>query len=368
MIAPMTGVLIHAGAAKVTAALVCLALAATCLVGATSSAKALKGGLASRLTEADPGALVNGRTIVATGNGERVVGDLHRANFIAGLGSNQTIVGGSGNDNLTAFGEDVTILAGSGTGVLYGGQRATLVDRSGHHLLVERGADGTVRLDTGGSEAVLAGRDDRVLCSGGSAQDAIYLDASASVSASCRADHARLLALKTSAVPAPLGSLGKVSGDGSNANPFVAPCDHVERADCTVTGFDVRKLSGGWDNEYVPAYRCPAAYPYLLNHGYAPPFTSWGPGVEIQEDSDARPIGVSISLFSYFKEKARPNLFSGTLTGYPASSATNWIWGGDHWYKVVLHCTSDRCRGTDLVGAPPGCPSAVMDDRARRRA
>jgi hypothetical protein len=359
--------LIHARTCKAMTALVGVALAVTCAVCAPSSARALDIGLAARLTEADPGALVNGRTIVATADGERVAGDPHRANFIAALGSNETIVGGSGNDNLTAFGDDGTILAGSGIGVLYGGTRATLVDRSGHHLLVLIGADGTARLETRGSEVVLAGRDDRVLCSPASAADVIYLDASASVSESCRSDHTHLVALNSIRRPVPLVSRGKVTGDGSNANPFVAPCDHLEGADCTVSGFDVRKLSGPWKHEYVPAYRCPADHPYLLNQGYAPPFTSWGPGVEIQEDETVRPIGVSITGFSYFEEKARPNLFSGTLTGFPASSATNWLWGGEHWYKVVLHCTSDRCNGTDLVGTPPGCPSAVIDERTRRR-
>jgi hypothetical protein len=117
----------------------------------------------------------------------------------------------------------------------------------------------------------------------------------------------------------------------------------------------------------VPAYECPAGHPYLLNHGYAPPYTSWGPGVDIEEDDSAHPINVSITAFSYFNRKTPPNLFSGTLTGFPNSSATNWLWGGDHWYKLVLHCTSERCRGTGLVGSPPGRPEAAIADRPRRR-
>ena len=163
----------------------------------------------------------------------------------------------------------------------------------------------------------------------------------------------------------PAASPGVLHGDGSNANPFVAPCDDPQTVDCTITAFPVRSLSGAWANEYVPAYRCPADHQYLLNQGYSPPFTSWGPGVQIMEDQTPNAIGVSIEGNSYFDEPSPPNLFSGTLTGFPNSSAINWLWGGTHWYKVVLHCSSNRCHGTDLVGPPPDCPGAAIDDRAR---
>jgi hypothetical protein len=75
------------------------------------------------------------------------------------------------------------------------------------------------------------------------------------------------------------------------------------------------------------------------------------------------PIDVSITGNSYFDEPKFPNMFGGTLTGFPNSSATNWVWGGTHWYRIVLHCSSNRCHGTDLVGPPPGCPDVIADRR-----
>lgn len=161
---------------------------------------------------------------------------------------------------------------------------------------------------------------------------------------------------------------GAVSGDGSNANPFVAPCDSFDGAVfCTVSSFPQRNLSGAWANEYVPAYKCPDSYPWVRDKGYAPPFTSWGAGVEIQEDQSNFAIGVSITEQSLRDTPYPNNMFNGTLTGYPASSATNWLWGGSHWYKVVLHCTSDACRSTDRVGPPNGCHDAARAQDAERR-
>jgi hypothetical protein len=81
----------------------------------------------------------------------------------------------------------------------------------------------------------------------------------------------------------------------------------------------------------------------------------------VRLDARRNPIDVNITGYSYFEERTPPNLFSGTLTGFPNSSASNWVWGGTHWYRIVLHCTSDRCHGTDLVGPPPGCPDADAD-------
>src|SRR5262249_21149506 len=128
--------------------------------------------------------------------------------------------------------------------------------------------------------------------------------------------------------------------------------------------FPARTLKGAWANEFVPAYRCPPSDQYLLRKGYAPPFTSWGPGVQIVRDEVSGlgyPVNVSITGKSYYEERTTPNLFSGTLTGFPNSSATNWLWGGDHSYRIILHCTSDRCNGTDNVGKPPRCRGGTAD-------
>jgi hypothetical protein len=156
-----------------------------------------------------------------------------------------------------------------------------------------------------------------------------------------------------------------VTGDGSNDNPFRAPCDRGG-VDCTVSAFPKRTLSGPWANEFVPAYQCPDGHPYLLDESYAPPFTSWGHGVEIREDQSDFAIGVSISGHKLVDSPYPNDVFGATQTGFPNSSATNWLWGGTHWYKVVLHCTSNACRSTDLVGPPTGCHGNARRPLAQR--
>jgi hypothetical protein len=315
-----------------------------------------------RLAARDPGARIHGNTIVATGARARVHGSRDRPNFVAALGSRQTIVGGRRGDHLAALGDRVTIIGSGGDDVLHGARGARLVGGSGQDLLVARGAAATVR--AGAGDVVVARRDARVLCSRGARNVTVYAGEEASVSPTCRAGGARVRSLSQLEQPArPVATPSVVTGDGSNDNPFVAPCDDPGNVDCTITAFTARTLNGSWANEYVPAYKCPAGHPYLLNKNYAPSFKTWGSGVEIWFDTTpaGTPVDVNITGYSYFDEPTPPNLFSGTLTGFPNSSATNWLWGGSHWYRIVLHCTSDRCHGTDLVGTPPGCPDADAD-------
>jgi hypothetical protein len=342
------------------------------------SAVAIAGGVdsraAARLAARDPGARVNGNTIIATGAGARVYGGRGRLNFIAALGSRETIVGGNRGDDLGALGDRVTIIGGGGNDLLYGDRGATLIGGGGRDLLVNRGANTTIRAGTG--DVVMAsGRHDRVLCPRGSRNVTIYDDRSTSISATCRAGHGRVLPVRqvpTRAVGAParaVASAGAVTGNGSNDSPFSAPCDDPGNVDCTISAFPQRTLSGAWANEYVPAYICPSDHPYRLRKNYAPSFNTWGDGVEIVRDEVSGlgfPVNVLITGNSYFKERTPPNLFSGTLTGFPNSSATNWLWGGTHSYRIILHCTSDRCHGTDLVGRPPSCGRGAIADRPRR--
>jgi hypothetical protein len=349
-------------------ALVAIVLLA--LLAASAVAIAADSSLAALLASRDPGARVDGNTIVVTGAGARVYGARDRPNFIAALGSHETIVGGNRGDDLAALGDDVTIIGGAGNDLLYGEGGATLVGGGGHDLLVDRGANATIRAGSGDT-VIASGRNDRVLCSRGSRNVTVYAGTTEFVSSRCRAGHGRVLSpssLRQPALPAPTPSV--ITGDGSNDHPFVAPCDDPGNVDCTIAAFPQRTLSGAWANEYVPAYKCPSDHPYLLNHGYAPPFTSWGPGVEVVREEVSPwgfPINVSITGNSYFDEPTPPNMFSGTLTGFPNSSATNWAWGGTHWYRIVLHCSSNRCHGTDLVGPPPGCPGATGDRPRRAR-
>jgi hypothetical protein len=99
----------------------------------------------------------------------------------------------------------------------------------------------------------------------------------------------------------------------------------------------VRHLDGFWANEYAHAYSCPSTHPWLLNENYAPLGKTLPDGVSINEDWGSWPIDVSISR----ARTDRDGYLTGTETGFPYSSATNWA-GGDHWNQVILHCTKSK--------------------------
>jgi hypothetical protein len=300
---------------------------------------------AARLLARDPGALVGGNTIVATDDGARVLAVPNRPNFILMLGSNGTVVArGGGNDQIGAFGSNDTIRAGSGDDTIFGGPGGTLIGGPGHDELVDTHPNATIVVRGSGDEVVLTGRGGRVRCSRGLRNEVIYRDATAVISASCRADHARILPERAlHAPPSGLARLAqtKVTGDGTAFNPFMAPCEKVPRPNdlCTVDAFPPRYLGGLWDNEHVPAYACPDNFPWLHNQSYVPPGAAIPVGVEIQEDWGA-PWPIAISITSALKRPGTKlvDYLSGTATGFPWSSATNWTLG-THWYKVILHCT-----------------------------
>jgi hypothetical protein len=305
--------------------------------------------LAARLTASDPARLVGGNTTVATGDGAAVRGVPHRPNFIAALGSNETVFGGDRSDEIVALGDHVTIRAGHGNAYILGGPRGTLVAGSGRDMLIDSGADATVLVKSD-DYVVVSGRHDRVLCSPGARHDIIYKGPTDLVSDTCRADHARVLRFRLHATTRPVASQGPVTGDGGNGNPYVTECDDLQNVDCTVSGFEQRYLDGigghnGANNEYVPAYKCPQDHPYLLDHNYAPFGWSLPSGVEVREDWGSNPIAVSITGTStQFDHTRNAFLWAGTLTGFPLSSATNWTLE-PHWYQIVLHCTSDPHHG-----------------------
>lgn len=95
-----------------------------------------------------------------------------------------------------------------------------------------------------------------------------------------------------------------------------------------------------WANEYVPAYKCPPSHPYLYDHSYAPAGTALPGGVGV---SGLGPIGVSITGIKTTQVTVQgitSAYTTGTDTGFPNSSATNWELGTNS-YRVELHCTSD---------------------------
>jgi hypothetical protein len=91
----------------------------------------------------------------------------------------------------------------------------------------------------------------------------------------------------------------------------------------------------------VPAYKCPTSHPYLYDHHYTPVGTSVPRGVEV---SGLGPIGVSITDFTTTTLATKAIYTTGTRTGFPNSSATNWEIDTNS-YQVILHCTSDPDNG-----------------------
>jgi hypothetical protein len=338
-----------------TCAVLVLALAWS-LLGPASLAGA-RSPAASRLAAKDPGALSGGSTIVVTKPRVRVFGVPRRSNHVAALGAGASVYGGARADELAARGPRVTLRGRGGRDVIHGGRDGTLIGGPGADLLTAARSGATVR--AGPRDVVLLrGRGARVVCRSGTRGLVVLRRPRTRVDPACRRGDVRIGKLRTGSARRPASRATVVTGDGSNANPFTAPCDDPGGVDCTVSAFAARPLSGSWKNEYVPAYECPTDHPYLLNKVYSPPFTSWGFGVEIQEDESVFPINVSISG-QRLLDPPLANVFGGTYTGFPNSSATNWLWGGSHWYKAVLHCTSDKCRSTDNVGPPPGCDGAA---------
>ncbi len=150
-----------------------LALFVGALLAVPASANAAAIPSPARLLALDPGARLGANTIVTTGRNERVAGVLRRPNFIIGLGTNETIVGGASDDEIRAFGKNVTVRGGKGDDLVYGGPGGTLIGGPGHDLLLEADDNGTVVITGKHTEVVLSGHHDRVQCSRGSGNDIV---------------------------------------------------------------------------------------------------------------------------------------------------------------------------------------------------
>lgn len=347
-----------------------VALGLAAVVAAACAAAAAAPGvseLASTLTNRDPGTRVGANTQVATADGARVHG-VPRPDLVMALGDGQTIAGRGGADQLGALGEDATIRGGRGNDHLYGGPGATLVGGPGADLMVSTFRGATFRV-FGADRVVAAGQGGRVICSANVRGAVIHAGRDDRVDPSCSRNGATIRRPGSEppreSVPAPRS--GQVTGDGSNANPYVAPCDDPADNPCTVSSFAARLLTGMWAHEYVPAYACPTDHPWLINQKYAPAFTEIPNGVDVQEQTPW-PIGISISGQSWFKPLAAgpPNRFNGTLTGFPSSSATSWSFG-THAYRIILHCTSTCDLGYDLTGSHPCTNSEVAGATSTKR-
>jgi hypothetical protein len=304
---------------------------------ALASASSGSSGLAGRLADRDPGARIDGNTIVATGDGQRILTVPDRPNFVISLGSGETIVGGASDDQLGALGVHDTIVAGKGHDLIVGGPAGTLVgDGTGHDLLIDSKPGATIELKSPKDEVVVSGNDDRVLCSGDSVDDVIHAGRRDSVAKTCRRDHDQVLAFRQ-AKSAAHAATSSVTGDGSNLNPYTSgPCASAYIESCVVE-FPSRTLSGYWANEYVPAYRCPPDHPYLRNTSYSSGSNKVPLGVAVGVDPQGA-VGVSISGTSH-QSSTSASYATGTATGFPNSSATNWSFDTSS-YTVVLYCTA----------------------------
>ena len=301
---------------------------------------------AAQLMALNPGARTGGQTFVVTGNGQHLTAG-PGADTVVALGVNETIDGGEGPDQMGALGTNATIVGGTASDVIYSGPKATLVSGPAPDLLVATDDDATIRLTSDGNQVMLSGHNDRVVCAPTSHNDVISANRSDSIDSTCFANNAHLSSLDQSrpkAAPRLRGTatLVAMTGKGTNDDPFIAPCDDPSVVDCTVTTFDTRPLSGFWKVEIVPAYRCPADHPFLVNHKYTPYGTTTVSGVEIRESKSPWPVNVFIpgNLKS-----ARSNIgqYFAAGTNTDSASATNWDRGA--WYKVVLHCTSNQSNG-----------------------
>lgn len=334
------------------------------VLGAVTAASLVVSGLASAgsghhkqgpsgLLDRDPGARVGGDTIVLTGKGGHALGVHDRPNFIVSLGSSEKIVGGGKDDELGALGQHDTIVAGhGGHKLIHGGPHGkVVVGGSGHDLVIDNKPNTTVDLESPVDEVIATGHDDQVVCSGDSFHDIVYENRSDTVNKACHKHHdpvrtdGQAVATAASAASAnlarggsgPVALAAAVTGNGTNENPYTAPCDQLSGTSCAIS-FPARTLSGFWANEYVPAYKCPANYPSLDRTKYAPLGTSLPEGVAVK---GLGPIAVSITGISTGPSTLSPgaSIITGTRTGFPVSSATNWTTGSAS-YQVILHCTS----------------------------
>ncbi|MBV8989278.1 MAG: hypothetical protein JO372_12040 [Solirubrobacterales bacterium] len=355
------------------------------VICASASASPRLLALAARIARADPGRFVGGNTIVGTGDGGSLFGVPDRANFIFALGANETIFGGRDWNELGAVGNGVTIHAGRGNSYVWGGPGGTLVGGGGKDALIDLYANATVRLQSTGDEVVLSGRDDRVLCSPNARGDVIYVAPSDTVSSRCRADHDRVLRYHrfgsstrspaAPASPARTAASPVIRGDGSNEHPFQPDtCEPSQLMVCTITAFDLVPMNsfgtGNYWTGYVPAYKCPAYYPYLVDQDFTPPGSRLPKGVEVQEDwGNPLPIAFNITGVSVQPSLLDASLTTGIKTGDSESSATNWN-AKRHWYRIILHCTSLPCIGVDVTTDKrpdvPYCRQGIPSKRQRR--
>ena len=297
---------------------VALFLVALVAVGAGAGVASAAGpsGLANRLLAKDPGALVGGNTIVGTDTGENIFGVPNRPNFIIGLGSGETIVGGRGPDQLGALRRNATIRGGRGDDLIHGGPRNDVIyGGPGNDLII----------DTGGTAATIftgSGRD-RVVCARGSV-DRVFVDRSDSIAPACRRARGSQVVYRRSPPAA---------ADGAQVPRDPNGCDNNSEVNCEFRA-DEGRLRDFWSSQQTAESQCPPDHEYLLNHDYVPFGTNAPFGVEI----------VNIGNVGFYATRlVRADDY---VVGAHQGMVTNWAIPSSpqHW-EMWLHCTSDQSQG-----------------------
>ena len=330
--------------------------------------------LAKLLLKRDPGKRVGGETLVAVNTGAVLRGVPGRVNFMMALGSHEVLIGGNSHDELGAYvgtrgvridggggpdlihgmGLDEQLFGGPGNDLIYGGPGNTTIDGGpGNDRIIA--LQGATTVVTGPGRDLVDVRDrqpnDRVICpSGGQAQ--VLADRGDRLSPGCHRMSAAAVSMFNGLV-ARASAAQAVTGDGSNGNPYTTDCAPSFGTICVESDFASRSLTGLWANEYVPSYQCPndlsggePGRTFLLDQNYAPGGTTLPDGVYV---SGLGPIGVSITQVNSGFNANNPdpavvNWAGVTVTGFGASSATNWTLGTNS-YTVQLHCTWESSQG-----------------------
>ena len=209
----------------------------------------------------------------------------------------------------------------------------------------------TIILRSSGNEVIVRGHRARIVCRPGSRRNRIFAPRDARIRRACRRHGSTVRPIGQAShvrARAQAATTG-VTGTGTDADPFVAPCWKAVGRGCYVR-FPARTLRGLWANEYVPSYRCPADHPLLAAKVHFAPFgTTLPSGVDVE---GLGPIGVAILKTIAVKVDIpglkATGLAGQTATGHPNSSATNWTFGTRS-YRVVLFCG-----GVGSFGYPAG--------------
>jgi hypothetical protein len=333
------------GASAVAFCVVGLIVAVTARAGSPRESERQK--LAARLMQLDPGAPVGGNTQVVTAPGARLTAVPGRANFMMALGPRERLMGGPGHDELGAFradgvridggGGDDLIRGGGGDELLAGGRGNDLIYGGSGPDRLSGGAGNDRIVDVHGASVVLAGSgtneadvadgrgDDRVVCAPGST-NRIQADRGDRLGPGCH----RSGGYRRAPSPAPGAHTAQaISGDGSDASPWTAPCQEIQDLDCTMPLFGPFSYSGLWTTAVPPAIQCPADHPWLTNTDLVPFGTIVPNGVGVQ---GLGPIGMFIPGWSQ-----DANMY---LTGTQTDGASITVWTtGTASYSIQLHCT-----------------------------